>query len=107
MLRNLTIEEYREKLQALTDSWTDALKRWEDERSALLLAARFTRVLDIILSTYSFMVSGLLVPIIGALFWRRSSPAGAIAATTRSADFRIKLSGLRCWSGYCLRRMGT
>lgn len=38
--RQTTIDEYCEELRALTDSWTDALKRWEDDRSALLLAAR-------------------------------------------------------------------
>jgi len=32
------------------------------------------------LYSYAFMVSGLLVPIIGALFWRRSSNAGALWA---------------------------
>jgi SSS family solute:Na+ symporter len=47
---------------------------------ALLLAARFTRVLDIILLTYSFMVSGLLAPTLGALYWRRASATGAGAA---------------------------
>jgi SSS family solute:Na+ symporter len=47
---------------------------------ALLLAASMTNVLDLMLYSYAFMVSGLLVPIIGALFWKRSSPAGAMAA---------------------------
>ena len=47
---------------------------------ALLLAARFTKVLDVILLTYSFMVSGLLAPTLGALFWPRASAAGAFAA---------------------------
>ncbi len=48
--------------------------------AALLLAATMTTVLDLMLYSYAFMVSGLLVPIIGALFWRRSSNAGALAA---------------------------
>ncbi len=47
---------------------------------ALLIAASMTNVLDLMLYSYAFMVSGLLVPIIGALFWRRSSPAGAMGA---------------------------
>jgi len=47
---------------------------------ALLLAASMTNVLDLMLYSYAFMVSGLLVPVIGALFWRRSTPAGAMAA---------------------------
>lgn len=48
--------------------------------AALLLAASMTTVLDLMLYSYAFMVSGLLVPIIGALFWRRASNAGALAA---------------------------
>ncbi len=47
---------------------------------ALLLAMTMTNVLDLMLYSYAFMVSGLLVPIIGALFWRRASSAGAMAA---------------------------
>ncbi len=47
---------------------------------ALLLAASMTNVLDLMLYSYAFMVSGLLVPIIGALFWSRGSSAGAIGA---------------------------
>lgn len=45
---------------------------------ALALAAKFTTVLDAILYAYSFMVSGLFVPTLGAYFWRRSSSAGAL-----------------------------
>jgi SSS family solute:Na+ symporter len=47
---------------------------------ALLLASSMTNVLDLMLYSYAFMVSGLLVPIIGALFWKRATPAGAMAA---------------------------
>jgi SSS family solute:Na+ symporter len=47
---------------------------------ALLLAASMTNVLDLMLYSYAFMVSGLLVPIIGALFWKRATAAGAMAA---------------------------
>jgi len=47
---------------------------------ALLLASSMTNVLNLMLYSYAFMVSGLLVPIIGALFWRRSSNAGALWA---------------------------
>lgn len=46
--------------------------------AALFLASTWGNVLDLMLYSYAFMVSGLLVPIIGALYWRRSSPAGAI-----------------------------
>lgn len=47
---------------------------------ALLLAAAMTNVLDLMLDSYAFMVSGLFVPVIGALFWRRSTPSGAMTA---------------------------
>jgi SSS family solute:Na+ symporter len=64
---------------------------------ALMLAARFTKVLDIILLTYSFMVSGLLAPTLGALFWRRASTAGAGAAIVTGGALTLSLqAGL--WS---------
>lgn len=47
---------------------------------ALLLAAAMTNVLDLMLYSYAFMVSGLFVPIIGALYWERSSSFGAMTA---------------------------
>jgi len=47
---------------------------------ALLIATTMTSVLDLMLYSYAFMVSGLFVPIIGALYWKRSSSIGAIAA---------------------------
>jgi SSS family solute:Na+ symporter len=47
---------------------------------ALLLAAAMENVLTLMLDSYSFMVSGLFVPVIGALFWQKSTPAGAMSA---------------------------
>jgi solute:Na+ symporter, SSS family len=47
---------------------------------ALLLAGTMTNVLDLMLYSYAFMVSGLLVPVIGALYWKKSTPAGAMGA---------------------------
>lgn len=47
---------------------------------ALLLAAAMENVLTLMLDSYSFMVSGLFVPVIGALFWKKSTPAGAMSA---------------------------
>ena len=44
---------------------------------ALLIAVSFTSVLDAILHAYSFMVSGLLVPTLGAYFLKRSSSTAA------------------------------
>jgi SSS family solute:Na+ symporter len=56
---------------------------------ALLLAARFTGVLNAILYAYAFMVSGLFMPTLGAFFWPRGSSAGA-------------LSGMLCGGGLTL-----
>ncbi len=47
---------------------------------ALLIATTMTNVLDLMLYSYAFMVSGLFVPIVGALYWSKSSSLGAIAA---------------------------
>lgn len=48
--------------------------------SAVVVAGSFQTVLDAILYTYSFLVSGLFVPTLGALFWKKSSSTGALAA---------------------------
>lgn len=48
--------------------------------AALLLATSMTNVLDLMLDSYSFMVTGLFVPVIGALYWKKSTPEGAMTA---------------------------
>jgi SSS family solute:Na+ symporter len=45
--------------------------------SALLLALEMQNVLQLMLYSYAFMVSGLFIPILGALFWKKSSPVAA------------------------------
>jgi SSS family solute:Na+ symporter len=47
---------------------------------AILVASMMTSVLNMMLYSYAFMVSGLFVPIIGAFYWHKSSSVGAIAA---------------------------
>lgn len=47
---------------------------------ALLLAWSMENVLELMLYSYAFMVSGLFVPVVGALWWPKSTPAGAFAA---------------------------
>jgi len=47
---------------------------------SLLLASVMTSVLDLMLYSYAFMVSGLLVPVLGGFFWSRSSPTAAFWA---------------------------
>jgi SSS family solute:Na+ symporter len=54
--------------------------------AALALAASMEQVLDLMLNSYAFMVSGLFVPVLGALFWsRRSSLAAGAAMVTGGA----------------------
>lgn len=47
---------------------------------ALAIAAIFDNVLEIMLWSYAFMVSGLFVPVIGALYWKKATATGAILA---------------------------
>ncbi|SMF10628.1 sodium:solute symporter family protein [Pseudobacteriovorax antillogorgiicola] len=44
---------------------------------ALFLAGMFENVLSLMLYSYSFMVSGLLVPLMGALFFKKTNPLAA------------------------------
>jgi SSS family solute:Na+ symporter len=48
--------------------------------SAILIASSMTSVLDLMLYSYAFMVSGLFVPIVGAFYWDKSSSVGAVGA---------------------------
>lgn len=47
---------------------------------ALFLAYSMENVLDLMLYSYAFMVSGLFVPVIGALYWSKSTAAAAMTA---------------------------
>ncbi|WP_276495805.1 sodium:solute symporter family protein [Pontibacter litorisediminis] len=47
---------------------------------ALWLATMMTNVLDLMLYSYAFMVSGLFVPVLGALFWKKRSNVAAFWA---------------------------
>ncbi len=44
---------------------------------ALILASAMTNVLELMLLSYAFMVSGLFIPVLGALFWKESTPNAA------------------------------
>ncbi|TNE70252.1 sodium:solute symporter family protein [bacterium] len=59
---------------------------------AIILAASMTNVLELMLLSYAFMVSGLFVPIIGALYWKQSSSVGAILAMIGGGLTTISLS---------------
>jgi solute:Na+ symporter, SSS family len=47
---------------------------------AMFLAYSMENVLDLMLYSYAFMVSGLFVPVIGAFYWKKSTTEAAIAA---------------------------
>lgn len=47
---------------------------------ALLLASAMENVLNLMLYSYAFMVSGLFVPILGGLFWKKSNANAAFMA---------------------------
>ncbi|PLX13283.1 MAG: sodium:solute symporter [Marinilabiliales bacterium] len=47
---------------------------------ALLLALNMQNVLQLMLYSYAFMVSGLFIPVLGAFFWKRSHPIAAFWA---------------------------
>ena len=58
---------------------------------SVLLAVRFTTVLEAILQAYAFMVSGLFVPTLGAFFWRRASSAGALLGMAGGGGLTLML----------------
>ncbi len=45
---------------------------------ALFLASYMQNVLQLMLYSYAFMVSGLFIPVIGAFFWKRSNSTAAL-----------------------------
>lgn len=58
---------------------------------AVVIAAQFKMVLDAIFYAYSFMVSGLFVPTLGAYFWKRASSTGALVAMLTGGVITILL----------------
>jgi SSS family solute:Na+ symporter len=63
--------------------------------AAVVIAAGFEKVLDLIFDAYAFMVAGLFVPTLGAYFWKKSSSTGAFAAMLAGGFFTFGL--LRGW----------
>ncbi len=63
---------------------------------ALLLALRMTSVLELMLHSYAFMVSGMLVPVLAALFTRRPNSNAALLSmiTGGGITLTLILSGL-------------
>lgn len=63
---------------------------------ALILAGMMENVLNLMLDSYSFMVSGLFVPVVGALFWKKSTASAAMAAMFAGGTVTL---GLRYFGG--------
>ena len=63
--------------------------------AAVIIAAGFKTVLDLIFDAYAFMVAGLFIPTLGAYFWKKSSSTGAFAAMLAGGFFTLGL--LRNW----------
>ncbi len=59
---------------------------------SIILASLFSNVLTIMLYSYSFMVSGLLVPLIGALFFKKRNPTAAMASMIIGGFVTVGLS---------------
>nr|WP_321407246.1 sodium:solute symporter family protein [uncultured Carboxylicivirga sp.] len=64
---------------------------------ALLLAVKMTSVLDLMLHSYSFMVSGMIVPVLAALFTKQTSSIAALTSmiTGGTTTLLLILSGLQ------------
>ncbi|MFO8235112.1 MAG: sodium:solute symporter family protein [Bacteroidales bacterium] len=60
--------------------------------TALLLALKMQNVLDLMLYSYAFMVSGLFIPILGALFWKKSSSIAAFWAMLFGGGITLTLT---------------
>jgi SSS family solute:Na+ symporter len=62
---------------------------------ALVLATVMTNVLDLMLLSYSFMVSGLFVPLLAALFFKKKNPTAAIMAIVAGGGTTLTLEILK------------
>jgi solute:Na+ symporter, SSS family len=62
--------------------------------AAVLIASRFDTVLKSIMFAYGFMVSGLFIPTLGALFWRRGSSVGALFGILAGGTLTVVLQVL-------------
>ena len=61
---------------------------------AILLASKMTNVLDLMLYSYAFMVSGLFIPVIAALYFKKPSANAAIVSMVTGGSTTILLTSL-------------
>ncbi len=62
---------------------------------ALVIASQMTNVLDLMIYSYAFMVSGLLVPLVAGLFWGKRNWVAALAAMIGGGGLTATLSILK------------
>jgi SSS family solute:Na+ symporter len=58
---------------------------------AVLLASFMQNVLELMLYSYAFMVSGLFVPVVGALYWKRATASAAFLSMISGGTTTISL----------------
>ncbi len=58
---------------------------------ALFIALKMTNVLELMLYSYAFMVSGLFIPVLGGLFWKNPKPMAAFWAMLLGGGTTISL----------------
>ncbi|WP_462280540.1 sodium:solute symporter family protein [Salinivirga cyanobacteriivorans] len=58
---------------------------------ALLLALQMQNVLELMLYSYAFMVSGLIVPVLAIFFWKTKSPLAAISSMVAGGGTTLSL----------------
>lgn len=61
---------------------------------AIFIALQLTSVLDLMLYSYAFMVSGLFIPVLGAMVLKRPQPIPAIVAMIGGGTMTVVLSQL-------------
>lgn len=59
---------------------------------AVIIALGMSNVLSLMLYSYAFLVSGLFIPVLGALFWRRSNATAAFWAMLTGGTTTILVS---------------
>jgi len=62
--------------------------------ASVALALALPKVLDAILLAYAFMVSGLFVPTLGGLLWKRTSSAAALTAMLGGGGVAVALAAI-------------
>ena len=84
---------------------TDVLKKHESKNSlhlsqlvtlgigilALVIALKMTSVLDLMLHSYAFMVSGMIIPVLAALFTRNPNAKAALLSMLTGGSFTLIL----------------